>query len=108
MAVCDVDLRPGGTFHYVWRNDTDGKEIGLNGDYREIVEPERILHDERFDQSWYPGDCAVTTAFGEHGGATTVTMTLAFESRDVRDGALQSGMDKGVAASFDRLARILN
>lgn len=27
MPVCEVDLRPGGTWHYVWRR-ANGKEFG--------------------------------------------------------------------------------
>jgi uncharacterized protein YndB with AHSA1/START domain len=107
MPVCEVDLRSGGKFHYVWRDDSDGTEFGLNGEYREIVRPHRILHAERFDEAWYAGDAIVTTTFDEQRGTTTVTMTMSFDSREVRDGALESGMAKGVATSFDRLAGML-
>lgn len=108
MTVCNVDLRPGGSFHYVWRNESEDREFGLNGEYREIAAPERVVHAERFDQSWYPGDAIVTTAFADGSATTTVTMTMSFDSREVRDGALESGMEKGVAASFDRLSAILS
>jgi uncharacterized protein YndB with AHSA1/START domain len=108
MTVCDVDLRPGGAFHYVWRNETEDREFGLNGEYREIAAPERVVHAERFDQSWYPGDAVVTTTFAGDSRTTAVTMTMSFDSREVRDGALESGMEKGVSASFDRLATILS
>jgi uncharacterized protein YndB with AHSA1/START domain len=107
MRVCDVDLKPGGTFRYVWHNETDGKEFGMHGTYREIARPDRIVHAENFDEPWYPGDAIVTTTFEERSGATMVTMTMSFDSREIRDGALQSGMEKGVAVSFDRLAGIL-
>ena len=107
MSVCDVDLKPEGTFHYVWSSTSDGKEFGIHGTYREIAQPERIVHAENFDQSWYPGDCIVTTTFEEREGATTVTMTMSFDSPEIRDQALESGMEKGVAASFDRLEGML-
>jgi uncharacterized protein YndB with AHSA1/START domain len=107
MPVCDVDLRAGGTFHYVWHNDSDGTEFGLHGTYREVTPHERIVHAENFDQSWYPCDVVVTTAFAEHDGSTTVTMAQLFDSREGRDAAMESGMEKGVAASFDRLEDIL-
>jgi uncharacterized protein YndB with AHSA1/START domain len=107
MPVCDVDLRAGGTFHYVWRNDSDGKEFGLHGVYREVTPHERTVHAENFDQSWYPCDVIVTTVFAEHDDSTTVTMTQLFDSREGRDAAIESGMEKGVAASFNRLEKIL-
>lgn len=34
-------------------------------------------------------------------------MTIQFESREIRDMALKSGMGKGVAASYDRLVALL-
>jgi uncharacterized protein YndB with AHSA1/START domain len=108
MPVCDVDLRVGGTFRYVWRNDADGKEFGQSGVYREIVRPERIVHTEKFDQPWYPGEAFNTNTFVERNGSTTVTLTSLFESREIRDMALESGMEGGVAVSYDRLAELLN
>jgi len=105
MSVCDVDLRVGGKFHYVWRKDAGGKEFGINGTYHEIVPPARIVHGENFDGS--AEEARVTTAFAEKGGATTVTMTMAFPTREIRDGAIESGMESGIVASYDRLERIL-
>lgn len=107
MPVCEVDLRPGGRFHYVWRNESEQKEFGLHGTYREIVLGKRIVHVENFDESWYPDDCTITTTVDERDGATTLTLTLEFVSREARDAALESGMDKGVAASYDRLEQML-
>ncbi|HEV3092383.1 MAG TPA: SRPBCC family protein [Candidatus Cybelea sp.] len=108
MPVCEVDLRPGGAFHYVWRNDADGNEFGLHGSYRAIERPERIVHVENFDQPWYPGDATITTTFVERDGVTTVTMVQAFDTPEGLQAALESGMETGVAASYDRLDEILN
>lgn len=108
MPVCEVDLRAGGTFRYVWRNDADGMQFGLHGTYRRIEPNERIVHVENFDEPWYPGDAEIETTFEERDGATTVTMTQRFETPDGREAALQSGMEKGVVASYDRLSKILS
>jgi uncharacterized protein YndB with AHSA1/START domain len=43
----------------------------------------------------------------EQGGKTTVTQTMLYESQEARDGILKSNMEKGVAASYDRLADLL-
>ncbi len=48
-----------------------------------------------------------TTVFVEQGGKTTVTTTVLYASREVRDGVLQSPMERGVAESYDKLAEIL-
>src|SRR5260370_3865932 len=59
MPICEIDLRVGGTYRYVWRN-TDGREMGSGGVFREIVRPERIVATEKFEQPWYPGEALAT------------------------------------------------
>ncbi len=107
MPVCEIDLRVGGKYRYVWRKDSDGTEMGMGGVYREIVVPERLVTTERFDEAWYPGEAVGTLVLVEQRGRTTVTQTMRYESREARDAVLQSGMEKGVAASYDRLADLL-
>jgi uncharacterized protein YndB with AHSA1/START domain len=107
MPVCEIDLKVGGTYRYVWRQNSDGREMGVRGTFREIVPPERIVHTERFDEAWYPGEALITTTLTEQGGKTTLTLTILYESREARDAALKTGMAKGVAMSYDRLAELL-
>jgi len=107
MPVCEIDLRVGGRYRYVWRRDSDGTEMGCGGVYREIVPPERLVHTEQFDNPWYPGESLITTLLDEQQGKTTLTATMLYESRAARDGILKSGMESGVAASYDRLAELL-
>ena len=107
MPICEIDLRVGGVYRYVWRRDSDGSEMGMGGVYREIVAPERLVATEKFDQAWYPGEAVISTVFVEQGGKTTITQTLLYQSREARDAVIKSGMEKGVAASYDRLAELL-
>ena len=107
MPVCEIDFKVGGKYRYVWRRDKDGTEMGMGGVYREIVAPERVVSTEQFDQSWYPGEAVGTFVLTEHGEKTTLTQTILYESREARDAVLKSGMEKGVAASYDRLEKLL-
>jgi len=107
MPVCEVDLRVGGKYRYVWRRDADGSEMGMGGVYREIVAPERIVATERFDEAWYPGEAVGTLVLVEQRGRTTLTQTLRYESREARDAVLKSPMETGVAAGYDRLEELL-
>lgn len=107
MPVCEIDLRVGGAYRYVWRRESDGTTMGMGGVYREIVVPERIVSTERFDDAWYPGEAVGTLVLVERGKQTTVTQTVTYQSREARDGVLKSGMEQGVAASYDRLAGLL-
>ena len=106
MAVCEVDLRVGGKYRYVWRGPK-GQDMGLGGVFREIVKPERIVATEAFDEPWYPGEAIDTTTFVERGGKTTVTTTVLAPSKEVRDNVLKSGMTRGVAESYDQLDEVL-
>ncbi len=80
---------------------------GVGGTYREIMRPERIVHTEQFDQPMYPGQSVITTVLTEKGGKTTFTATILFESRTARDTLLSSGMERGAAASYDKLEQVL-
>jgi uncharacterized protein YndB with AHSA1/START domain len=107
MVVCEVDLREGGAYRYVWRRDFDQTEIGVGGLYREIVPGARLVATEVFDQPWYPGEALLTTALSEQDGKTTLTTTILYESREACGMVLKSPMEQGVAASYDRLAELL-
>ena len=107
MPVCEIDLRVGGSYRYVWRRDRDGTEMGMGGVYREIVPQERIVSTEVFDEAWYPGEAVGTVVLAEQDGKTTVTQTVLYDSRETRDAVLKSPMESGVAASYDRLEELL-
>ena len=106
MPVCEIDLRVGGKYRYVWRH-ANGNEMGMGGVYREIVIPERIVSTEEFDQKWYPGEAVGTLVLTEQGGITTVTQTVMYESSATRDAVLKSPMESGVAAGYNRLEALL-
>jgi uncharacterized protein YndB with AHSA1/START domain len=106
FAVCEVDLKVGGSYRFVWRGPT-GAEMGMGGVYREIVRPARLVATEKFDEPWYEGEALDTTTFVERGGKTTATTTVRYVSREVRDAVLKTPMLTGVAESYDKMAEIL-
>jgi uncharacterized protein YndB with AHSA1/START domain len=106
FAVCEVDLKVGGRYRFVWRGP-EGITMGMGGVYREIVRPERLVATEKFDEPWYEGEALDTMVFVEHGGKTTTTTTVLYASREVRDAVLKSPMDRGVAESYDKLDEVL-
>jgi uncharacterized protein YndB with AHSA1/START domain len=79
----------------------------MGGVYREIVSPERLVATEAFDDPWYSGEALDTTVLVEEGGKTTVTTSVLYESEEIRDAVLESGMARGVAESYDTLAEYL-
>jgi|SRR5579864_8886113 len=105
MAVCEIDLRPGGAWHFVWRK-SDGAEMEMRGLYREIVPPERLVSSESWGGNW--PETLNTLIFSEEGAKTTITLTILYPSKEARDAALQTGMKDGVAESFNRFTEYLN
>jgi len=104
--VCEVDLRVGGKYRWSW-NGPDNQQLGITGIYREVEPVERIVNSERFEQAWYPGEAVNTLMLEEQGGRTTVTTRLRFETKEARDGALQSGMTRGMARGWELLDELL-
>ena len=105
MPVCEVDLRVGGRFRYRWRNEAEGQEFGTSGEFREIEPPNRFINSESMEG--FEGQSVVTTLFEEQGSRTKVTVTMLFDSKAQRDGALASGMADGMAKTYDRLETVL-
>jgi uncharacterized protein YndB with AHSA1/START domain len=104
MPVCEIDLRPDGAWHFVWRR-ADGTEMGMRGVYQEVTPPERLVATESWGGDW--PDTLNTLVLSEEGGKTTVTQTVFYPSKEARDAALKTGMTDGMSVSFDRLAEHL-
>jgi uncharacterized protein YndB with AHSA1/START domain len=102
--VLEFDFRVGGK----WRiRTTAPMDITFFGEYRDIVEPERITQTFAFDQL-PPGVHSVETVeLIEKDGQTVYQAKSVFPDVASRDGMLESGMETGVVEGFDRLDRML-
>jgi uncharacterized protein YndB with AHSA1/START domain len=100
MSVCDVDLRRGGSWHFVWGAE-DGSKLEMHGVYQEISSPERLVATESWGGDW--PETLNTVVFSEEAGKTLVTSTMRYPSKAARDAALETGMKDGMGMSFDRL-----
>jgi uncharacterized protein YndB with AHSA1/START domain len=104
MPVCEMDLRPGGAWRFVWRK-ADGAEMEMSGIVREVSPPERLVTTERWSPEW--PETVNTLLLTESGGKTTITLTITYVSKAARDAALETGMADGMEQSFVRLDRIV-
>jgi uncharacterized protein YndB with AHSA1/START domain len=100
MPVCEIDLRAGGGWHFVWRK-ADGTEMDMRGAYREVTPPERLVSTESWGENW--PETVNTLILSEKGGKTTITQVILYPSKEARDAALKTGMKEGMDQSFDRL-----
>lgn len=107
MEVCEIDLQVGGVYRFVWRSP-EGVEMGMGGVYLEVVAPERYSGTEVFDQAWYDGEAIATTVLTDQGNTTDLSITVRYDSKEIRDAVLQSPMADGMSASYEQLAKLLS
>jgi uncharacterized protein YndB with AHSA1/START domain len=105
MPECELDFRVGGRWRFVVLTK-NGSRVAFFGEYREIVAPERFVWTFGFDGMPGPGGLETYT-FTEADGKTTLVAVGHFDSIESRDAAIASGMEKGAAETWDRLAELL-
>ncbi|SDZ17902.1 Uncharacterized conserved protein YndB, AHSA1/START domain [Micromonospora pattaloongensis] len=102
----EIDFRVGGRYRFV-EHAPDGAAYAFRGEFREIVAPQRIV--QTFEFEGMPGHVIVETLeFEERDGRTVVTGTSRFDSREDRDGMLNSGMAQGASQSYAALEKHLS
>jgi uncharacterized protein YndB with AHSA1/START domain len=105
VAICEIDLRVGGRYRYVLQGDGNA-EFGFDGEYREIVPPERLVYTDGFEGM--PGhEALVTVTFTQENGKTKLTSHSHYQSVADRDGHIQSGMEAGMRETMDNLETYL-
>lgn len=102
MPVCINDARPGGQIRYEW-SDGNGAGFHLTGEYVELTPFSRIVHVERMHLPDPTPDNRVETRFEADGAGTLMTMRMTLPDNETRTAMLASGMEHGMAASYDRM-----
>jgi uncharacterized protein YndB with AHSA1/START domain len=101
LAICEIDLRPGGTFRWINQGEAGAKHPFI-GTYREITPPERLVFEVRTSPAGPPQ--LGTLIFSETDGGTTLTMTIECPSVAQRDEMLAMRIDAGTARTLQNLA----
>ncbi len=104
VTVCEIDLRPGGTWRYVLRANA-GFDVAFHGTYQEIVPNERLVSTEVFEPM-PDAEALNTVTFSETDGRTTLTILVEHHSQQFRDIQMQSGMEDGMNEAFDLLENV--
>ncbi len=108
--VCDIDLRPGGRWRWVFRHGQ--AEVGFHGEYREVSAPHRLVYTELFEmpRAPLPEDTSplATLSLTERDGTTIMTLRSQYPSAELRDLVLASGMEEGMQQSYNRLDDVVS
>jgi uncharacterized protein YndB with AHSA1/START domain len=103
LVVCESDLRVGGEWRFVERAE-DGGEHPFKGEWKELDPPRRFAFTQIYDVPPFDDKSVlITIVLTEEDGRTLMTETMTFDSKQDRDGMLQSGMEGGASESLDRL-----
>jgi uncharacterized protein YndB with AHSA1/START domain len=107
VTSVEVDLRVGGRWRYVMTANP-GFEVAFHGEYREIVQPERLVNTEAFEGIPDPDANAAlcTLTLTEKDGKTYLEMLIEHHDQASRDVHLNSGMEAGMQESMDALEQV--
>jgi uncharacterized protein YndB with AHSA1/START domain len=105
-TIIEMDVRPGGSWRYLQRAP-DGSEHPFKGEYREVVEPSRLVSTFIYDVPGFDQEMLDIAIFEDVGGKTKLTTIGRFQSKEHMEGALSSGMEGGWAESLDRLEELV-
>lgn len=105
MPVCEIDLRPGGQWHYVWQKGAGGERMEMTGEFREVAAPDRLVNTEAWGGDW--AETLNTLVLTEENGKTKTVCTVLYPDQAARDRATATGMKDGWSQSYDRLDHYL-
>jgi uncharacterized protein YndB with AHSA1/START domain len=96
MTRCEVDLRPGGSFHYEW------PEFFFSGPILAVDAPHHMIHVEHFNGDTSSGP-TITTDLVASGTGSRMTMVMRYANAEARAAAIEMGFTDGLDEVFGRL-----
>jgi uncharacterized protein YndB with AHSA1/START domain len=106
LFECDQDLRVGGAYRFAFGRDPKNPEV-FSGRYLEVDPPSRLVLTQLYERMSDVGDVVVTAAFEESAGRTRLTLRQLFPSKEALEGALASGMERGMRGTLDQLDELV-
>jgi len=105
MTITQYENRDGGVWRFI-HTSAEGNEFGFHGVMHGTPSLSGIVR--TFEYEGHPGHVSLETlTFEDLGGRTRVRTNAVFQSVEDRDGMIQSGMQRGVDDSADRLDELL-
>ena len=101
MTACEVDLRTGGAYRYLWERPAAEGQMEMRGAIRHVLALESLVSTECWGGGW--PDTLNAMVLAEANGRTTIVHRILYATRRSRDAALAAGMRDSVTQSFARL-----
>jgi uncharacterized protein YndB with AHSA1/START domain len=102
LYECEQDLRVGGAYRFAFGRDPNAPEV-FSGRYVEVDPPSRLVFTQIYQRMAHAGEAMVTADFEETRGRTRLALHQLFPSKEALEGALASGMERGMRVTLDQL-----
>ena len=106
LFECEQDVRVGGAYRFAFGRDPKNPEV-FSGRYLEVNPPSRLVLTQVYERMAHAGEVVVTATFEESQGRTRLTLHQLFPSKEALEGALASGMERGMRATLDQLDELV-
>lgn len=105
LFECETDLRVGGAYRYAFGRDPADPEV-FAGRFLEFERPTRLVFTQIYERMRGVGEALVTITFEPVNGGVRVTVHQLYPSKQVLDGAIASGMERGMRETFEQLEEL--
>jgi uncharacterized protein YndB with AHSA1/START domain len=101
---CEVDVRTGGTYRYVFGHPASEQPVAFFGRYLEVTPPSRLVwtNEEGDDVS------VITVTFEEKDGKTLVIVRDLYPSKEALDAAIAAESTGAWPEQFEQLDKVLD
>lgn len=106
LFECDADVRVGGRYRYVYGH-TGKPSMAFSGVYKEVVPGSRVVYTQVFEPMPDAGEGVITATYAPHAEGTLFTQRELFPSKEVLDGVIASGMERGMRETLEQLDALL-
>jgi uncharacterized protein YndB with AHSA1/START domain len=106
LYECENDLRVGGRYRYVFGRDPKQPMV-FTGEYSDVTPPARLVFTQIFEPMRHMGAAIVTVTLEERGAKTHLTVHQLHPSKEALDGAVASGMEKGMRETYEQLEALV-
>ena len=106
LIDCEAEVRVGGRYRYVFGRPGQ-PTMAFSGVYKEVVPGVRLVYTQIFEPMRDAGEGLITATFEAQDGGTLLTQRELYPSKEVLDGAIASGMERGMRETLEQLAGLL-
>jgi uncharacterized protein YndB with AHSA1/START domain len=106
LIECEADVRVGGRYRYVFGRAGE-PTMAFSGVYKEVVPGARLVFTQIFEPTPEAGEGLITNTFEPFEGGTRYTARELYPSKEVLDGVIASGMERGMRESLEQLAALV-